>query len=134
MGPSDTKELIELFVQQNCVLLTVGQRCADWFVLRQFRVTGTNAAKVLQKNGNLRSIVGLPPLEHNSSELMPKQMLNSLASGWFSNTRSTDELFQVLQQIMVLSFNFGIYVVASETVVIRVVVVRCSAETRKSCW
>jgi hypothetical protein len=36
----DCKDIFERGILRNCVVLTVGQRCADWFVLRQFRVTG----------------------------------------------------------------------------------------------
>jgi hypothetical protein len=37
-------------ILSNCVFISVGQRCADWFVLRQFRVTDTNAGNTLLGN------------------------------------------------------------------------------------
>lgn len=54
------KDFLEGALHGNCELLTIGQRCADWFVLRQFRVTGTNAGLILMSNGEVRSALGLP--------------------------------------------------------------------------
>lgn len=34
----ETKDIIERSVKANCTILTTGQRCADWFILRQVRV------------------------------------------------------------------------------------------------
>ena len=39
---------------QNCHALTRGQRCADWFILRRFRVTATVASKVLLHDNGIR--------------------------------------------------------------------------------
>lgn len=43
----------------RCHSLTVGQKCADWFVMRQFRVTETNAGKTILSNNNFRSCDGI---------------------------------------------------------------------------
>jgi hypothetical protein len=42
------KYLVELVGLTNCVVLSVGQRCDDWFVLRQFQVTGKSAGEYLR--------------------------------------------------------------------------------------
>lgn len=43
----DQKDFVEAEVLRQGTFLTVGKRCPDWFVLRQFHVTGTNAGKTL---------------------------------------------------------------------------------------
>ena len=37
---------VEQILLSVCSVLTIGQRCTDWFILRQFRATGTNAGLV----------------------------------------------------------------------------------------
>jgi hypothetical protein len=44
---STNKDVVERLLLQRCSVLTIGQRCADWFILRQFRVTGTSAGDIL---------------------------------------------------------------------------------------
>lgn len=41
----DEKDFVKAEVLKSCTVLTVGQRCPYWFVLRQFHVTDTNAGK-----------------------------------------------------------------------------------------
>lgn len=56
---AELKDNLEAVIKTNCVSLTVGQRCADWFVLRQFRVTGTNAGLMLLSSDTARSALGI---------------------------------------------------------------------------
>ena len=44
---SSTKSAVAREVMKHCQILTIGQRCADWFVMRQFRVTGTLAGRFI---------------------------------------------------------------------------------------
>ena len=41
------KRSIELYIKARARVITTGQRCADWFVMREFRLTSTAAAKFL---------------------------------------------------------------------------------------
>lgn len=45
--PPQPRVLVENAVRKRCIFLTKGQRCADWFILQQFKVTGTIAEKIL---------------------------------------------------------------------------------------
>jgi hypothetical protein len=91
------KDVVERVVLANCVVLTVGQRCADWFVLRQFRVTGTNAGKFLMSDNEVRTAIDyditdsftqiLEPLDCNSCD---SRTSFSLFAYWFSSCRSTE--------------------------------------------
>ena len=46
----ECKENVERAMIANCVILSVGQGCAYWFVPHQFRVTGKNAGNNLLGN------------------------------------------------------------------------------------
>ena len=37
-------------LKQHCIPLTCGQRCADWFLMRRFRVTGTMGAVIARRD------------------------------------------------------------------------------------
>lgn len=52
------KYVIERFLLQHCKVVTIGQRCAEWFVLRHFRITGTVAGKALSRDEGHRGVVG----------------------------------------------------------------------------
>jgi hypothetical protein len=71
-------------------VLTVGQRFADWFLMRQFRITGTVAGDVLKRNAILRAALGLPFLD--ISEREPEDQLDTFALSWFSTKRSTEAM------------------------------------------
>jgi hypothetical protein len=47
------KDIVERKMPENFVVLTVGQGCAGWFVLRQFRVSATNTGRFLIPDGEL---------------------------------------------------------------------------------
>jgi hypothetical protein len=93
------KRQIEEQVHRRCRALTLGQRCADWFVLRQFRVTGTNASSILLKRNVSRSCLGLGCGQNCdnsrfSEEESPRALLETLAKSWFSSSRSTEEMMR----------------------------------------
>lgn len=59
-APNDAqKQQLQSSLKKTCKVLKVSQRKADWFLMRQFHVTGTNAGKILLSNSNFRSLVGL---------------------------------------------------------------------------
>lgn len=58
-GNVSLKEIPEDVLPENCEPLTIGQQCADWFVLRQLRVVGTNAGVILMSNREVRSTLGI---------------------------------------------------------------------------
>lgn len=41
----NVKSIVKSFLNLPCDVLTIGQRCANSFIMRQYRVTGTNAGK-----------------------------------------------------------------------------------------
>lgn len=58
----------ERSLKLTCVPLTIGQRCADWFELRKFRVTGTSAGLILKSDPEfmLRIWRNISPLSERS--------------------------------------------------------------------
>lgn len=58
-GVAVLRKVVEDAISQSCKVLTVGQRCADWFVLRQFQITETNFGLILLRSTVVRSILGL---------------------------------------------------------------------------
>lgn len=46
-GQVNTQRPVEETISARCRGLTRAQRCADWFILHQFRVTGTSAGQIL---------------------------------------------------------------------------------------
>lgn len=47
-------------VRSKCSVVTQSQRCADWFFLQQFRVTGTVAGKIVLQDPPLVEFMGYP--------------------------------------------------------------------------
>ena len=92
----DQKDEIERRILAKCVVLTVGQRCADWFVLRQFRITGTTAGKILCDDEDVRQLMGYPSRCSGTAEerSSPQNLLRSLTRAWFSNSRSTEPMMR----------------------------------------
>ncbi|PXF43989.1 hypothetical protein BWQ96_06222 [Gracilariopsis chorda] len=94
--PNDSTEfqdVIERHILDHCSVLTLDQRCADWFVLRQFRVTGTSAGKILHANDAFREMVGLS--EPTCTEQTLQQSLLSFVQTWFGGGRSTEPMMRV---------------------------------------
>ena len=87
------KHVVERFLLQHCKVLTIGQRCADWFILRQFRITGTVAGKLLSRDEGYKGVVGQS--QHAiQNELTPCEQLNSLSRSWFGHFRSTEAMMR----------------------------------------
>ena len=86
------KKELELITQKNVKILTIAQSCADWFVLRKFRLTSTAAATLLLKCDAYRHYMSLPPSD--ATEPSPLEILESLSKGWFSSTRSTEDMIR----------------------------------------
>lgn len=85
------REHIEYTLWNRCSVLTTGQRCADWFILRQFRITGTNASKLLLRNEATRTLFGLDAAP-SAEQPTPKELLTTLSSGWFTSSRSSEAM------------------------------------------
>lgn len=84
----EKRSSIEGYLRQKVLVLTKGQRCADWFILRQFRITGTVSGKILLSDSLIISHLG-----HQTQEvrtLTRKDCLNDLLKSWFSSSRSTE--------------------------------------------
>jgi hypothetical protein len=96
---NDCNDIVERRILNNCVVLSTGQRCADWFVLRQFRVTGTNASKILMSEEGVRAEVGYPlnldsPQRTTNSIRSSSEVLQDLGKSWFSSARSTEVMMR----------------------------------------
>lgn len=77
------RDMPENKVGETCHILTLGQRCADWFLMRQFRVTGTNAGQLLLWRADVRELLGVTyssTLEERGLE----GLFERLYRGWFS--------------------------------------------------
>ena len=71
----------------------MGQRCADWFVLRQFLIKGTDARKMLMERGLVRACLGMKT-EREEEERTPAQWLKIFCDGWFSAKVSTEPMMR----------------------------------------
>eukprot|EP00737_Agarophyton_chilense_P004797 gb/GEZJ01006395.1/.p1 GENE.gb/GEZJ01006395.1/~~gb/GEZJ01006395.1/.p1 ORF type:complete len:425 (-),score=36.09 gb/GEZJ01006395.1/:504-1778(-) len=90
---TDDRDTVELHCHAHCRILTVGQRCADWFILRQFRITGTTAGATLLADANFRSDLNLPPPGSPHEDTMSKKM-KRLGASWFSSARSNESMMR----------------------------------------
>lgn len=77
-------------VVENCNVLTVGQRCADWFILRQFRLTGTNSGNILLQSNFIRTAFNLT--ETTILLKTEQEQFDNLIKGWFSSKVSTETM------------------------------------------
>ena len=77
-----TKEFIESLLKQNCHPLTVGQRCADWFLMKSFRLTGTMVGVVLQKCKDVVEMDGV----------IQKDLIESCLDSWFGRFKSNTNM------------------------------------------
>jgi hypothetical protein len=80
--------MVEQRLIRTCRVVTLGQRCADWFVLRQFRITGTNASNILMNVNTVRSCPRLSCAPDNDNsrdheEQSSRTLLETFASSWF---------------------------------------------------
>jgi hypothetical protein len=67
---------VEEALQQHCTPLTHAQRTAEWFTLRQFHISATMAARVLNRGEDITSA----------------HVLEMLSKSWFSRVRSTPDM------------------------------------------
>ena len=74
-----------------CSVVTIWQRCADWFILQQFRVTGTNAGLVAMSNSAMRLSLGLEPASADTENLND-QWIEMFQRSWFSSKFSTQPM------------------------------------------
>ena len=88
----DKRELVESHCLNNTVVLTVDQRCADWFVLRQFHITGTVAGTILMNNPETLSHLGIKDVECHERTMAESFQL--LAASWISTSRSTEGMMR----------------------------------------
>lgn len=89
-NPSTEKLQVEDMVRGRCNVLTQGQRFADWFTLRQFRVTGTLSGNILLQDASLMGY----PTKTTVSENNPAKILSVLTASWFSSARSTEPMMR----------------------------------------
>lgn len=54
----ELRAMVEERLRLSCAVPTLGQRCADWFTLRQFRFTGTMVGTFLSTASALRAAFG----------------------------------------------------------------------------
>lgn len=74
----------------ECTPLTTGERCADWFVLRRFGLTGTTVARVLKADPAVRALLGMGPIHDPVRTIL--QWIEELANRWFSTRRGTESM------------------------------------------
>ena len=75
--------------------LTAGQRCADWFVTRAHRCTGTMARFVSSHDVGARSLLH----KHGTADIrasLPtnEELVSKFRESWYSKATSTDEMRQ----------------------------------------
>ena len=69
---------IENEFQENCILFTIGQRSADLFLMKPFRISGTMANKI-----SLVTEVDLGNIERLN------ELLSECLNSWFGQFKST---------------------------------------------
>lgn len=78
-------------MRQTLMCFTSARRCSDWFVLRQFRITGKNAGAVLIRNEELRTALGLEsPADRQNRTL--GQWLQIIFNSLFSSKVFTESI------------------------------------------
>ena len=112
---SDVKERVESLIWRTCDALTIGQRCADWFILRQFRVSGTNASNILSTSNDVRHCLGMEN-ETRDTYILPSVLFDTLVSAWFNSMclaepmkRGTANESAVLKAISKKKFVAGLF-------------------------
>lgn len=77
---------------EHSIPLTIGQRCADWFVLRRFRITGTIASLLMASNPRLSEILSTRDLNQEEERPDSSGLMSKLVASWFSRSRSTEAM------------------------------------------
>ena len=70
------------------------QRCADWFVMRQFRVTDTVGSNIVTCCPELSETMGYEPKEIPFSISDPKALMRRLCNSWFTTKRSSEAMMR----------------------------------------
>ena len=81
---SDRQVSVENLLSLHCSPLTCGQRCADWFLMRSFRVTGTMAASVSRTDNDLSA-----PTDEENRALMVK-----CVKSWYGRFKGTSAMHE----------------------------------------
>ena len=104
----------EAFMSRTCTAFTLGQRTADWFMNRKFRITGTNTGQILRYDALFCSLLGLSDAKIKERTL--KDWFEVLSSSWFSTKVSTEAMMRgtaneaaVLHYVRNLKFIAGVY-------------------------
>lgn len=87
------KGTIESMVLGSCIVLTISQRCADWFTMRQYRVTATMAGKIILRDERVLELLGYTT-PHSSPETDLSETMKALVDAWFSSSRSTEPMMR----------------------------------------
>ena len=92
VGSLAYRDILERHNLSHCEVMAIAPRCADWFVLRKFRVTGTIADQILMRENVVRSKLRL---QSCSNEIyLPPELIDELAKSWFSASRSTEHMMR----------------------------------------
>lgn len=81
----------EEFIAESCHVLSLGQKCADWFILRHFRVTGTNAGQLLFCSPQIRQLLELEGAGLNRTD---EGWFGALYKSWFSSQVSSEAMMR----------------------------------------
>ena len=87
----DLRMEAEITIRASCEVLTCRQRCVGWFVLRQFRVTGTKAGLVMMSSLSVRLALGIEYME-DEGEGTTEQWFGLFCSRCFSSKTSTKSM------------------------------------------
>lgn len=80
---------LESFLLEDCLVLTLGQRCSDWFALRQLRVTATNAGALFASSEQFCQLTGVSQIRIGRTL---NQWFDLFMASWFRNKRSTEAM------------------------------------------
>lgn len=90
---AEVRASVQETILRDFFVLTKAQRYADWFILRQFIVTGTNLTNIMLQNHSLRQCLRIP----ERSKLLTNKMSdckNVFVKSWFSSNRRTEEMMR----------------------------------------
>lgn len=77
---------VEAFLKERCAPLTCWQRCADWFCLRLFTVSGTTGGQLAKRDWDARQLlVQNPELGWDELDNSETHVAGLLRAGWVFN-------------------------------------------------
>lgn len=97
------RTVAEQEIMEPCELLTLGQRCADWFILRQFRITDTNADQLLLSIPEFKSKLFLVA-QSAAPQRNEQGSFDGLYEGCFSSKTSSEEMMRATANESAVSF------------------------------